>query len=486
MSIARSGAGWFFAKILALGSSWGASMYFARALMDPAATLGQFYVFETIVSFSMLISNAGLNGAMSKRISEGENPEEFMVAGTVLSGVILVVVTILVAAASPLVVDQVGGLGALFIIGTLWAIQVRNKVSAVLEGHSQVGRSGGIGLFDTASRVVFQSVLVFSGFGLVGLMGGAFAGASLAAVASIVILAAGVPLPTLSRAQTVLSAEYMRDLMSYAKYVFLSGFAGRFYDNIDIIVITAFLGSAATGVYGIGFRFSLLLSVFSGAISTSSLPEISYHSAEGNVDRVEDILTDSIVFATVLAIPATAGMAFIAEPLIVTFYTSEFRDAALIATIAVAIQIPDGLRSILTTTVNAVDRPEFTFHSGLIIIVVNGLLDLLLVPTVGTVGAVIASFAAITLATIYLGYQIFRELELPPTVLPVRPILCEIIAACIMSGVLWGLNQYINLPPVPLLVVLIATGVGSYFVVLLTISTGVRQKFIGIVADFVP
>lgn len=486
MSIARSGAGWFLAKILALGSSWVASMYFARVLMDPTATLGQFYVFETIVSLSMLVSNAGLNGAMSKRISEGENSEEYMIAGTVLSGVILVVVTILVALASPLVVDQVGGLGVLFIIGTLWAIQIRNKVSAVLKGHSQVGRSGGIGLFDTASRVVFQSALVFSGFGFLGLMGGAFAGASLAAVTSIIILAAGVPLPTLSRARTVLSAEYMWDLLSYAKYVFLSGFAGRFYDNIDIIVITAFLGPAATGVYGIGFRFSLLLSIASGAITTSSLPEISYHSAEGNVDRVEDILTDSIIFGTVLVIPATVGMAFISEPLIITVYTSEFRDAALIATIAVAIQIPDGLRSILTTTANAVDRPEFAFHTGFMIIVVNGLLDLLLVPTVGIVGAVIASFAAITLATIYLGYQLFRELGFSLTVLPVRPILCEIIAACIMGGMVWGLNQYVNLPPVPLLVVLITTGVGSYFAVLLTISVSVRERFIGIVADFVP
>jgi len=486
MSISRSGIGWLIAKLLALGSSWIASMYFARALMDPAATLGQFYVFETIVTLSTFVSNAGVNQAMTKRISEHEKSEEYLVAGAVLSGGILVAVTILVALATPLVVDQVGGLGVLFVIGTLWAHQIQKTANSVLQGYSQVGRTGGIALFDTASQAGVQAALVFFGFGFVGLMGGAFAGAGLAAVAALVILLVGIPVPTLSRARKMLSVQYMRDLLSYSKYVFLTGFAGRFYDNVDIIIITIFLGSTATGVYGIGFRFSLLLVIVSGAIGKSSLPEISYHSAEGNTDRINVILTDAMVFATVLAIPATVGMFIIAEPLITTLYTPEFRDAALIAAIAVGIQIPDGLRSVLTTGINAVDRPDFTFRSGIILIIVNGVLDLILVPTIGVVGAVIASLAAVSLATLYLGYKLFRELEVPLTVLPFRPILCEVIAACLMGGVVWSLNQHLSLPQIPLLMVLIVVGIITYFTILVTISSGVRNRLVGITSDLIP
>lgn len=485
MSISRSGTGWLIAKTLALGSSWVASIYFARALMDPAATLGQFYVFETIVTLSTFVSNVGVNQAMTKRISEHENSEEYLVAGAVLSGGILITVTVLVALATPLVVDHVGGLGVLFVIGTLWAHQVQKTANSVLQGYSQVGRTGGIDLLDTASQAGFQAALVFFGFGFVGLMGGAFASAGLAAVAAVVTLLVGIPLPTLSRAREVLSIQYMRDLLSYAKYVFLAGFAGRFYDNIDIIVITTFLGSAATGVYGIGFRFSLLLVIVSGAIGNSSLPEISYHSAEGNTDRVNVILTDAMVFATVLTIPATVGMFLIAEPVIATIYTSQFRDAALIATVAVGIQIPDGLRSVLTTAVNAVDRPEFAFRSGIILIIVNGVLDLILVPTIGIVGAVIASLFGVTLATLYLGYQLFKQPEIPLSVLPFRPVLCEVIAACLMGGVVWGLDRYLSLPQIALLIVLIFAGIVTYFVVLVTISSGVRNRLTGIANDLI-
>lgn len=487
MDIARSGIAWLIAKVLALGSSWIAAMYFARALANPTITLGQFYLFETVVSFVMLTSNAGINGAIRKRVSERETESEYIATGAVLSGTVLVVVTILVSLASPLLVEYfgAGGLGVLFVIGMLWALQIRNTASSILEGYSLVGRSGGINLFDTVSRVILQITFVFFGFGLFGLLGGALAGASLASIVAVVVLAMGVPLPRLSEVRDLISRERVMDMISYAKYILFTGFSTKFYDNVDILVITAFLGSAATGIYGIGFRFSLILNVISGAITTSSLPEISFHSAEGNIERVKEILTDAIIFATLLTVPATVGMLIIAEPLIVTVYTGKFRDAAIIATIAIAIQIPDGIRSVFSSTMDAVDRPDVTFRSGVIIMVTNGILDMVLVPTVGIIGAVIASFAGVSLATIYLGYHLFQELDLSLLAFPIRPVFAEVVAALTMGIVVWRLKVFLALPTVWLLVILILVGVGVYFITLLTISPGVRNRLKGIVEGFV-
>jgi O-antigen/teichoic acid export membrane protein len=487
MGIARSGVGWFIAKALALGASWAASMYFARALADPATTLGQFYVFETVVSFFMLASNAGINGAITKRVSEDDQPEAYVLVGIILSGLILVAATVLVALASPLLISYFGygGLGVLFVVGMLWALQIRNTASAILEGYSLVGRSGGVSLLDTTLRVVFQVGFISAGFGLFGLLGGALAGASLASTAAVVILVTGIPLPSRDKFRDLVDREYAADMISYAKYVLLSGFSTKFYDNIDIIVITTFLGSAATGVYGIGFRFSLLLSIVSGAVMTSSLPEISSHSADGNVEQIEKILTDAIIFSTLFAIPATVGMAVIAEPLIVTIYTHKFRDAAIIATIAVGIQVPDGFRSVFSSTMNAIDRPDTTFRAGMILVVANGVLDLLLVPTVGVIGAVIASLIGISLATLYLGYHLLEELNLTWDVLPVNALAAESVAALLMGSVVWWLRNTISLPVIRKLTILILMGIAVYFLILLAISSGIRDRIVGIASDFV-
>jgi O-antigen/teichoic acid export membrane protein len=89
MGIARSGIGWMIARFGALGVTWLASLYFTRALVDPQAALGTYYAFETIVSFLVLLANGGLNGAIIKRVSEGEEPEAFATGGLIASGALV-------------------------------------------------------------------------------------------------------------------------------------------------------------------------------------------------------------------------------------------------------------------------------------------------------------------------------------------------------------------------------------------------------------
>lgn len=479
MGIARSGVGWFLAKVGALGASWLAAMYFTRALADPALALGQFYVFETIVSFLMLVTNGGINSGMGKRISEGQDVPQFVGAGVLLSGILTVAATILVVLVSPLIVDVFGGqyLPLLFVIGLVWALQVRNTATAILDGLSNVGRSGGIGLLDTATRVGFQAVLVHLGFEVIGLMAGALAGTGIAASIAVVILGVGLERPRL---------EHVRGIVRYAKYSILYGFTTKFYDNIDIIVITGFLGAAATGIYGIGFRFSLILTIFSGAISTSSLPEISRHSVEGNDERVREIFTDAVIFSTLLSVPALAGMIVIADPLIITFYTEAFSDAALVATIAVAVQIPDAFRSVFNSTINAIDRPDLAMRSGILLIVTNAVLDVILVPTVGIVGAVVASLVGITLASGYSGYVLLKALDISWRVLPFRQLGAEVAAAGLMAVLVYEMKSLVSFDPVVELTFLIGMGVVLYFSILLTISPGIRDRILGITRDVVP
>jgi O-antigen/teichoic acid export membrane protein len=280
--------------------------------------------------------------------------------------------------------------------------------------------------------------------------------------------------------------EHVRELIDYAKTIGVAGFTTKWYNNIDILIITAFLGSSATGIYGIGFRFSLILTMVSGAIGTSSFPELSRHVAAGDISRVHEILEDAVIFSTFLAFPAFAGMAVIAEPLIVTFYTEAFADAALIAVVAIGIQIPDGVRSVFNKTVQAIDRPGFSLRAGLILIVTNTAVDLALVPTIGPIGAVLGSFAGITLATFYLGWRLLSELDLTLSVLPFRQLAEEGIAATVMAGIVFLARQELHLPVLPELIVLISLGIVLYFGLILAISPSIRRRLDGIGRDVIP
>jgi O-antigen/teichoic acid export membrane protein len=260
----------------------------------------------------------------------------------------------------------------------------------------------------------------------------------------------------------------------------------KFYDNIDIIIIETIVGAAATGVYGIGFRFSLVLKIFAGAVSKTSGIELSRHSAAGDRERVREILTDATVFATVLSIPAFVGMLIIGDRLIETIYTDSFSDAAAIAILAVGIQIPDGFRSVFSSVLQGLDRPDITYRSGLIVILSNISLNLLLVPTMGPLGAIIASLVSVTASMAYIFIKLFALLNIPISYFPYKPVLHEVFAAVMMGVILIVIDKFINLNVVPSLIILISTGAVTYFIILFIISAPVRGRLLGIIKDISP
>jgi O-antigen/teichoic acid export membrane protein len=274
--------------------------------------------------------------------------------------------------------------------------------------------------------------------------------------------------------------------MVYTRDSFISGIAMRFYDNIDILTIRYFLDDAAVGVYGIGFRFALPVQVVSGAIADAMLPEVSSEAAEDNDHQVTSLVTDAFVYAPIIALPATVGVAILAEPLVVTAFSGAFADSALIAVVAIGIQIPAGFRSVFSSALNAVDRPDVPARAGFTVIVANLLLDVILVPTIGPLGAVIASLAAIGIATIYLGYHVFSIFDLAITDLPLREFGIEIAAALFMGGAVYGLQEMLSLPNIPLLAITITTGAGVYFAAIMILSESIRQRLLGIADDVLP
>mgnify|MGYP000050096229 CR=1 FL=1 len=481
MDTARSGIGWLIAQMGALAVAWIASIYFARTLPDPQTSLGTFYAFETVVTFLVLLGNGGLNEAIVKRVSEGRDPEQFATAGLLLSISLVVTVSAGILLSSQLLINffNFGGISVLVIIVTVISYQMRDTLGALLASKFQVGRSGAINFANSVGQVAVQVSLVSIGFGAIGLMIGYMAGAVFASLIAICLVSNRFNIASPTK-------HHIYSLVRFARYSFLNNFVQKFYDNIDIIIITILLGTSSTGVYGIGFRFSLLVMVIYSAITRSVAPEISRLDMEGNNERIRELLNDSIVLGLFFGIPALAGFGVLAQPIIVTFYTEEFASAAVIAFGAVATRIPEGLRSTASAVLSGMDRPDITFRGGAILMITNLVLDLILVPTIGIKGAVVASFAGMSLQLLYLTYYLFSILDLSYVDLPGREVLAEVLAALVMAGVVYAVRARLPGMSAALLVGLVLLGVITYFTVIIGISGGVRRRVFGIARTVIP
>lgn len=484
MSAARSGIGWMIANVGALGVAWAATAYFTRALTSPQATLGQFAVFETIVSFGLLISMGGTSASITKYLSGTSIAavrNRFFAAGLAIGTGRLAFVLLVTLLSLPLYVDLFadGTTIGLLAAGLVAMLTIQRLAHSALKGLSYVGRVGFFALIDALSRAAAQIALVFAGFGLVGLTGGALIGTSIATLVALGFLTGRIGLAQPTRDEIIAVLRFTKDTAT-------SGIATKFYDNIDIIVIRWFIGDEATGMYSIGYRFALPIQVVSGAIGNTMFPEVSKESSKANRKRVVELVSDGLVYATIIALPATVGVAILAQPLITTLYTGAFTNSAIIAAVAVAIQIPDGFRSVLTTGLNAIDRPDLPARAGVVLITVNAILDLLLVPTAGPLGAIVASFIGVSASTGYLAYHTYNALSLTFMNLPFQEFGSEVASALVMGGIVFWMRESLAVSNIWLLTITVPTGVVVYFGMLLSISSGIRQRVLGVLNDIVP
>jgi O-antigen/teichoic acid export membrane protein len=479
VTVARSGIGWTIAKMISLAASWLALAYFSRALTAPESMLGQYYVFESALALLVLLAGGGVTQAISKRVSEQVNVREHIGSGLTLivsfSGVVTVVILLLwetivgILGMGPLVL----GIG----IVAMWGTQLRTYIQAVLQGSSHVGRSGVVELIDVLAKTASQVALVASGAGVVGLIVGT-------TVAPFVALAVGIVF--VRERLTKPNVKQIRSILRFGKYSYPMEFTSKFYDNIDTLVIFFFLGNAAVGNYNVAFRFSLIMSVFIGAIGTASRPEISIRAERGEYDQIRRMVGDGIIFSMLFAIPATVGMVLLSEQIIVTFYTGEFRAAALTAILAIAVKIPDSFRHVFTSTLWGLDRPDYALRSGVVLIVTNLLLDLALVPVFGIEGAAVASLIGISFAAAYSMWKAVVAIEFTRREFPTRELSELTIAAGSMGVIVWTGRQTVEWPAIIELTGLIALGVISYFLIVLVISRGVRKRTEGILSDITP
>ncbi len=190
----------------------------------------------------------------------------------------------------------------------------------------------------------------------------------------------------------------------------LSAFASIFYMKIDVMMITNMLGNDESGVYSIAVRLSEIWYVVPAVITNSLFPAIvssKKQSATLYNDRVQSLYDLMVVIALFIILPITFLGSWL-DDLIAFIYSEDFRQAAGV----LRIQIWSSIFVFLGVASNYWLLTENLQYLGLYRIligaVVNVILNYLLLPTMGIMGAAIATLISQAFAS-YLGYLVSKK-----------------------------------------------------------------------------
>ncbi len=189
---------------------------------------------------------------------------------------------------------------------------------------------------------------------------------------------------------------------------------------IDVLVVTAFLGAAAGGIYGAVNRCVRVGTMIEHTGRVVTGPSISAALATRHLDRAREIFLSTTRVLTALSWPFYLSLAFFG-PVLLHFFGKGFEAGAgilwVICPAAMLSMSAGGVQSVLLMS----GKSRWQLLNKLSSLVVAVTLNFTLVPVWGLYGAVTAWASALLIDTFLASYQVFRLVGIRASVREMAP-----------------------------------------------------------------
>lgn len=222
---------------------------------------------------------------------------------------------------------------------------------------------------------------------------------------------------------------------------------------IDVLVVTAFLGAAAGGVYGAVNRCVRVGTMIEHTGRVVTGPSISAALATRQLDRAREIFLSTTRVLTALSWPFYLSLAFFG-PVLLGFFGKGFEAGAgilwVICPAAMLSMSAGGVQSVLLMS----GKSRWQLLNKLSSLVVAVTLNFTLVPVWGLYGAVTAWASALLIDTFLASYQVFRLVGIRASIREMAPSLflgaavptaCALVSLTFLGQSVLGVIVYVVL-----------------------------------------
>ncbi len=461
----------FLAKLLGSALGFLATLVFARVV--GAEIFGIYTLILTVLSWLAFAGHLGIGSAMTKRISEGEDSNAYLSAGVIWVFSIGAIVSLLVIIAQPVFESYISGFDQYLTISVVWVLIALLFVRffyklpfEILHGERKVHIAALLDPLKRGGRSVLQIGLVLAGYSLFGMLLGYVIGGVIVGIISLYFVSLRPARP---------GWHHFRSLFEYAKYSWFGSLKSKIFNDIDIIILGIFVPSSTVGVYAVAWSLSKFLEVFSGAISSTLFPEISYTATQESLEAVGGMVKDSFKYAGLIVIPGFVGGSILSSELMLVYGREFIEGATVLWLLIIAISF-HAYQSQLVNALNGVDRPDLAFRVNVVFASLNAGLNILLIPVYGINGAAFASLLSVVVALLISYVYVNRLLTFTT---PFGEIIRQLLAAVFMGALVFGVREFIEITgiiqhQILIVLILVLLGASVYFTSLIIISADFR------------
>lgn len=291
-------------------------------------------------------------------------------------------------------------------------------ISAVSENLLKVGAGVGVLLL---------------GYGLDAVIVVAVAGRLLACLVSVFLLSReGVPV------RWAIDGAVLRALSREAPTFLLISIFATLYWRIDVFMLSQLRGVEDVGQYGAAWRLLELGIVVPQSFCHALYPQMAQAVRRGPHDLAW-LGKAAARYLFVVSLPAAVCATVVAGPILALLYGEPFRTAGHTLSVLIWTVVPYGWVRYHAYVLVAADRQRIDLALNVLMSIVNVLVNLLLIPAYGHLGAALATFVSVCVyGLVQYGYLLRH---LPGHAAPIRLQPAPLLAAAIMGTCVWLLRE---------------------------------------------
>ncbi len=328
-----------------------------------------------------------------------------------------------------------------------------------------------LNLFQTFGQLIFIYIFLSIGYGLLGVICALLIVQGLIFLISIhkIISQIGFSIPKFSR---------IRDYLKYSLPLTPNSLIRWITDSSDRYMISYFLGLSSVGIYSASYAIGNIIQLLIFPIQFVLFPEISKIYDEENIDKVKVYLSYSLKYFLLLAIPTVFGLSALSKPILEIFTTNEFISGSNAVPFIALSGLLAGVFQIVVNIINLVNKTRLNIYIQIFSAILNVILNICLIPSIGIVGAAIATLVSYTLMVMMCIHVSFKHFVFD---LNLNFILKSILASSIMYESIF----YISPSNIIGLVESVITGAIVYFVIMILIK-GISENEINKIKNLLP
>jgi O-antigen/teichoic acid export membrane protein len=350
----------------------------------------------------------------------------------------------------------------IFIVRFGYAIAARGLI-----GSRQVHLKNGIDTVERVLRVVVQAGLVFVGLQVAGLYLGYFVSSLLGAVVAVANL-----LQTTNLSVALPNRRHFRRIYDFAKFNVLTKVRSQTFSWLDIFILGFFVTSDLVGIYQVSWSIVLTFWLLPNAIIENLFPELSNLDQQDSVERIRDLLSESLIYTGIIPIGGLVGTILIGDA-VLGIYGPEFRQGGEVLAVLAVLAVFKGYEGQIRTALGALDHPDLTFKINFVFILLNGGLNLVLVPRYDILGAGVATAVSVFVALVYAWFLLQSIVTIP---FPTGEVGRQVLSALGMGALVFAVDSVYTLRAAPIVIAVAVSGAAVYFALIVTLSGTVRSK----------